>query len=290
MSAVASEPHPRGERIEIAPGRRAHLLRAGPAASERPAIVLESGSFGFSSDWAAVQDRLAAAGLRSLAYDRAGLGFSDPGPEPRDSLAIVRDLEILLDRAAEAGPFIVCGHSMAGLHVRLFAGRNRARVRGVVLVDATTPEAMADPGARQFVSGFTRLSQLAALGAEAGLLRAMGAPFGDAIGLPHPAKAEKRWAFADPGHNRWAAAEVREWPRGADQAAASGPYDPELPIAVVLTGEGAGTAAREAPARLSRRGVVIRVRGANHATLLGTRHAGRIAEAILKVEAAARAG
>ena len=66
--------------------------------------MLEAGSFGFSADWAAVQARLAAEGLRSLAYDRAGLGLSDPGPEPRDSQAIVGDLEALLAALGETGP------------------------------------------------------------------------------------------------------------------------------------------------------------------------------------------
>ena len=43
-----------------------------------------------------------------------------------------------------------------------------------------------------------------------------------------------------------------------------------------------------APADASRHGFVIHVPGANHASLLGERHAGHIVRAILSVEAAAR--
>ncbi|MFI4936711.1 MAG: alpha/beta fold hydrolase [Caulobacterales bacterium] len=302
MSAVASTPHPRGQLVEVEPGRRMHIICAGPHASTRPTVLLEAGAFGFSADWAVVQDQLATEGLRSCAYDRAGLGFSDPGPSPRDGLAIAGDLEKLIAAAGEHGPFILCGHSMAGLHLRLFAGRNPQLVAGVVLVDATTPEAMDQPTARHFVSGFTQLSRLAAWGASAGIQRPLTGPFGDAIGLPNPAKAEKRWAFADAAHNRWAAAEVDEWARDADEALDAGPYDPAWPVAVVLTGVG-GTRtesgeggesgetklSQEAPALASQHGFILRVQGANHATLLGVRYAGRIVEAILKVEEAAMA-
>jgi pimeloyl-ACP methyl ester carboxylesterase len=295
MSAMPSEAAPRGHMVEIGGGRRMRLVREGPPAGARPTVLLEAGSFGFAADWAAVQDELAAAGLPSIAYDRAGLGYSDPGPAPRDSRAISADLAALLNSADEPGPFILCGHSMAGLHVRVFAAENAPRVVGVVLVDATTPEAMDEPVARQFVGGFERLSRLAAWGANVGLQRPLAGAFGDMIGLSAAAKAEKRWAFADAGHNHRAADEVEAWLADAEQGVAAGPYDPAWPVAVVLAGdqaqglEGEPGLFREAPARLSRQGFVVRVAGANHATLLGLAFAGRIAEAILEVEAAASA-
>jgi alpha-beta hydrolase superfamily lysophospholipase len=60
-------------------GRRLRLVRAGER-SDKPVVVLECGAFGCAADWAVVQERLARRGLYSLAYDRAGLGYSDPGP------------------------------------------------------------------------------------------------------------------------------------------------------------------------------------------------------------------
>jgi pimeloyl-ACP methyl ester carboxylesterase len=278
--------------VEVGVGRRLRVVADGAATSGRPLVVLEAGSFGFSADWAAVQAGLSAEGLRSLAYDRAGLGWSQPGPEPRDSQAIVGDLEALLGALGESGPLIVCAHSMAGLHARLFAGRNAARVTALVLVDAVTPETTDHPLAAQMVGHFHSLSKLAAWGAKAGLARPLAGPLGDAIGLPPLAAAEKRHAFAHAEHNRWAAAEVAAWRSSAEQARAAGAYAVELPIAVVLTGDGRQPAARHvvqtAPAAASRHGFVFHVPRANHASLLGERHAGHIVRAILAVETAAK--
>ena len=75
----------RGRFIDIG-GRRLRAVLAGPERG-RPLIVCEHGAFGCAADWAVVQERLAARSLRSLAYDRAGLGHSDPGPAPRDGRA-----------------------------------------------------------------------------------------------------------------------------------------------------------------------------------------------------------
>jgi pimeloyl-ACP methyl ester carboxylesterase len=290
MSAAEQQGVLRGEMAEIGERRLRYVL-AGPDASPRPLAVLEAGSFGFSADWAAVQGKLAAEGLRSIAYDRAGLGVSDPGPMPRDSNAIVADLEDLLAAIDEPGPYVLCGHSMAGMHVRLFADRNAAKVRGIVLVDATTPEAMDHPAAAHLVGQFANLSRLAAWGASVGLQRPLAGALGDAIGLPPVAKEEKRRAFSDPVHNRWAAAEVHAWNADAVEARAASPYDPAWPVAVVLTGDGRQPLARHAlqtaPADASRHGFVIHVPGSNHASLLGERHAGHIVRAILSVEAAA---
>jgi pimeloyl-ACP methyl ester carboxylesterase len=292
MSAAEAMTGPRGRMVEIEAGRRLRVVVAGPEAATRPLVVLEAGSFGFSADWAAAQALLAAEGLRSLAYDRAGLGQSDPGPAPRDSQAIVRDLEALLAALGESGPYIVCGHSMAGLHIRLFADRNAGQVRGVVLVDAVMPEAMDHPVAAHLVDQFNNLSKLAAWGASVGLQRPLAGAFGDAIGLPAAAKAEKREAFGHAGHNRWAAAEVDAWHASAAQARAVA-FDPDWPLAVVLTGDGRAAGARHAlqtaPAAASRHGVVVYAPGANHASLLGERHAGHIVRAVLATLAAAKA-
>ena len=175
----AALPKPRGRMVDLGGGRRLHGVFAGPKHSSCPLVLLESGAFGFSADWSAVQDKLSAKGIRSLAYDRAGLGFSDPGPLPRDGLAIVADLETFLAKTNEAGPFVACGHSMAGLHVRLFAMRNPARIVGLVLVDATTPEAMESAMVSGFVDQFSKISRLAAWGAGAGLFKPFsGTPLG----------------------------------------------------------------------------------------------------------------
>ena len=283
MPAQATAPRPRGRMVEIGCGRTLHAVSAGPASSARPLVLLEAGAFGFSADWAAVQDKLSHRGLRSLAYDRAGLGFSQPGPEPRDGDAIARDLEKLLLHLGEPGPFVLCGHSMAGLHVRLFAAGNAARVVGVVLVDATTPEAMDSRMISGFVQHFGTATRLAAWGAEAGLLAPLsGTGLGDAIGLEGAPGMEKRWAFANPGHNHWASREVQCWADSAREAREAGTFDPRLPVAVILTGTAAERSGfrgvQTAPARASNHGLIDYVAGASHATMLN----GVYADAIIR--------
>ncbi len=290
----AALPKPRGRMVDIGGGRRLHGVFAGPQHTSCPLVVLEAGAFGFSADWAAVQDKLAIKGIRSLAYDRAGLGFSDPGSLPRDGQAIVADLEAFLARTNEVGPFVVCGHSMAGLHVRLFAARNPKRIVGLVLVDATTPEASESAMVSGFVEQFSKVSRLAAWGAGAGLFRPFaGTPLGDAIGLEGAPGTEKRWAFAAPVHNRWASAEVDSWLDSARQARAAGAIDPALPVAVILAGGGGARggvrAMQTAPAEASRSGLIEQVKGSSHATVLNGTYADAVVRGIEHVRRAADA-
>ena len=288
MTAASGAPRPRGEMIDIG-GRRLRLVCEGPG-DAAPVVILESGAFGIAADWAVVQDRLAARGMRSCAYDRAGMGFSDPGPSPRDGIATAEDLEKLLAAAHIPAPYILVGHSMAGLRVRLFAVRHPDRTAGVVLVDATTPEATQSETAQGFIRPFVAISRLAGLGASVGLLR----PFefsGDTIGLPPEAAAEKRWAFGDGRHNRTSAEEVAAWNTTAAQARAAGPFDPTLPVAVVTAGSKptAWKTWEERPARDSHNGYYVNVPGAAHATLLGPKYADEIVKGVLFVRDAAAA-
>jgi pimeloyl-ACP methyl ester carboxylesterase len=271
----------RGQMIDIG-GRRLHLICEGPKGAG-PSVLLEAGAFGFSADWGVVQERLAAQGLHVCAYDRAGLGLSDPGPKPRDGLAVIGDLEALLAAADEAGPFILVGHSMGGLYLRLFANRNPKKVGGLVLVDAATPESTDTPVGRRFVTHFIRAARLASFGARAGLYRPLAPTwFGDKIGLTPAASAEKRRAFASPEHHRWASAEVDQWLATAEEAKATGPLDPKWPVAVVTAGRprfSAGMSpAMAAPALQSAHGLMLSVDGASHTTLLGE----TFADAILR--------
>jgi pimeloyl-ACP methyl ester carboxylesterase len=276
-------------------GRRLRLVCAGPDGAGGPVVVLEAGAFGFSADWAEVQDRLAARGLRSLAYDRAGLGFSDPGPEPRDGIQIARDLERLLAAAEIAAPYVLCGHSMAGLRLRQFAAGHAHDLIGVVLVDAATPEASDHPAAAALIRQFAALSQAATWGVSLALLRLLrGSSLANRIELSGEAEREKRRFFAEPGHIRVAAQEVALWPVAARQAAAT-PFAAELPVAVVTAGAltpkfEVHKTMQALPARTARYGWVEHVAGASHTSLLGPRFADRVVAGVMFVLQAGRPG
>jgi len=279
----------RGEMIDIG-GRRFRVVRQGAnfgnMRNRRPTVVFEAGSFGTAADWAAVQAALHAgeggSEMRTFAYDRAGLGYSDAGPKPRDSRAIAGDLHKLLSAAGEAGPFVLAGHSMAGVHLYAFALRHPEQTAGVVLVDATPPGALLDPHVIRVVKAYERACSLAPLGAQL-FVNAVASPLlGDRIDVPEPAKSEKRRAFSSPIHNYWAAREVHEWLRDGEQARALGELDREIPVAVA-TAPGGGARwkmLQVEPAHRSRSGYAVNVKGAGHASILGPRHAEAVAKAI----------
>jgi pimeloyl-ACP methyl ester carboxylesterase len=286
---AAGAPEPRGAFVDIG-GRRLRIVCEGPK-GPGPTVVLESGAFGFAADWGAVQAGLAAEGVRSCAYDRAGMGYYDPGPAPRDGVAGVEDLEKLLAASGETAPYVLAGHSMAGLRIWLFARRNPDKTAGLVFVDATTPQVSATSSGQAFLKQFGQASHLAAWAASVGLLKPLSF-MGDTIGLPPQAAAEKHWAFANARHNRTSAEEVSQWAQAAEQAAASGPLDPDLPVAVVTAGHSPVNwrNLQASPANLSRHGYVASVEHANHASLLGQKFCGAIVKGIDVVRAAAAEG
>jgi pimeloyl-ACP methyl ester carboxylesterase len=282
-------PAPRGEWVDIG-GRRLRVVKAGPEGG-RPTIVLEHGAFGCASDWAVVQARLAAKGLKSLAYDRAGLGHSDPGPLPRDGRAAVADLAALLARLGETAPVVLVGHSMGGLMVRLFALTHPKQVLGVVLADAVTPEVLASPVGAHAVRAFGRMLRLAIQTARLGLHRPLAIVAGDRIRLDPQASAEKRRIWGSASHARWASAEVDAWPATSDQAKAKD-LPVRLPVAVVTAGaHETATVLKEIqmiPAIASRHGYIEHVPGAGHASLLGLKFADPVVRGVEHVLASAR--
>ena len=100
-----------------------------------PTVVLDAGlATGGSQLWALVEPGIAAF-THVFVYDRAGLGHSDPVPQPRTSQEVVEDLHGLLINAGVPSPYVLVAHSVGGLNARLYAGRYPREVAGLVLVD-----------------------------------------------------------------------------------------------------------------------------------------------------------
>jgi pimeloyl-ACP methyl ester carboxylesterase len=136
--SLAAQVQPPGELVDIG-GYRIHLWCTGPR-SAGPTVVLSSGAGGYALDWGLVQPAIADSS-RVCSYDRANFGFSDPGPDPRTLRQEVFELGLALERSGEGGPFVLVGHSMGGLIVRLFAQVHPVQIVGMVLVEATHEDA-----------------------------------------------------------------------------------------------------------------------------------------------------
>jgi len=126
---------PPGEMVDVG----SHSLHINCVGQGSPTVILESGLATMSADWANVQPQVANT-TRVCSYDRAGTGWSEPGPEPRDPKQIARELHALLANAGIDGPYILVGQSFGGLYVRMYASQYPKEVEGMVLVDASHPD------------------------------------------------------------------------------------------------------------------------------------------------------
>ncbi|MEO6968305.1 MAG: alpha/beta hydrolase [Rhodanobacteraceae bacterium] len=118
--------------VQVEPGRRLNLYCIGKGS---PTVVFDSGLGSDMDVWAFVQP-IIAAHTRACAYDRAGLGFSDPGNLAANSANIADDLHRLLVAASIKPPYILVGHSYGGMNVRLYADKYLPEVAGMVLIDS----------------------------------------------------------------------------------------------------------------------------------------------------------
>ncbi|MFT3749129.1 MAG: alpha/beta hydrolase [Agriterribacter sp.] len=121
-------------------------------------VVFESGAGGTSQDWIKVMALLPKE-IRTVAYDRAGIGKSEKGPMPQTMTQSVFELHELLKTAKIKGPFILVGQSIGGLMVRLYTERYGKQVQGLVLVDPTHESSVL--GSMKY-GGWVRLREKAA--------------------------------------------------------------------------------------------------------------------------------
>jgi pimeloyl-ACP methyl ester carboxylesterase len=125
---------PPGILVDIG-SHKLHVRCAGPA-TKTPTVILEAGGGAYSTVWSKMQAVLDDR-VRSCAYDRAGLGWSGVGPTPQTMRQEVFELHALLQAGKIPGPYILVGHSIGGLLVRLYADRYGSEVSGIVLAAGT---------------------------------------------------------------------------------------------------------------------------------------------------------
>jgi pimeloyl-ACP methyl ester carboxylesterase len=124
---------PTGKRFDVG-GHRLYLFANGERCPGQPLVVLEGGHADWSKCWSDVQPAISQF-ARVVSYDRAGVGWSDPGPAPRTPTQMVYELHELLEVAGEKGPYLLVGHSMGAPLSRLFAQFYPTEISGMVWVD-----------------------------------------------------------------------------------------------------------------------------------------------------------
>lgn len=104
-------------------------------------VILEAGAGGIGLSWELVRPAIAKV-ARVVTYDRAGLGWSEPSPHPRDASTMALELHTMLVNANIAGPYILVGHSLGGPVTRHFAAKYPNEVAGLVMVDSAHEQQM----------------------------------------------------------------------------------------------------------------------------------------------------
>jgi pimeloyl-ACP methyl ester carboxylesterase len=150
--------HP-GRLVAAGDGAQLNLYCLGHGA---PAVVFDSGFEDWAPAWAVVQPRIAQF-TRACSYDRAGAGFSKPGPLPRTNVRIAGELHTALRNAGVRGPYILVGSAFGSYNVRAFTDLYMDDVAGLVLVDGDAtdlePKTLQDEDHRGFARGVKGLRE-----------------------------------------------------------------------------------------------------------------------------------
>jgi pimeloyl-ACP methyl ester carboxylesterase len=126
---------PPGALITVA-GHKLHLFCEGAGA---PTVILDAG-LGGSSLYLRTIQRALKDSVRTCAYDRAGLGWSESGSGQLDVASSANELRELLRASKTPLPAVLVGHSLGANIAEYYAATFGADLAGAVLIDPGTTE------------------------------------------------------------------------------------------------------------------------------------------------------
>ena len=130
------EDEPPGTLVDIGT-HRLHLVCVGEGS---PTVILNSSVAGIYRQWAGVI-ALVAPVTRICAFDRSGLGWSEPGPVmPPTSASVMQDLERLLAASGEPPPFLHVGFSLGAILSFQYVEAHLEDTAGFVSIEGFSPE------------------------------------------------------------------------------------------------------------------------------------------------------
>jgi pimeloyl-ACP methyl ester carboxylesterase len=214
---------PPGQLVDVG-GYRLHINCTGTGS---PTVVIVAGAGDWSTTWGRVQPEVAKT-TRVCTYDRAGLGWSEASPLPSDTARFAKELHTLLQNANVPGPYVMVGHSLGGMIVRVFAHDYASEVSGVVLIDSMNPKQVSQPLSNSLAQRFSFQALLGRLGIARLLVKL------PSIAPSMPAGEEAYYPlYIRPGSLQASAKEYQALPDSATEAAAVKTFG-DLPL-IVLT-------------------------------------------------------
>lgn len=188
-----------GEMVDVG-GYSLHLNCTGEGGG--PTVVMDSGLGGTVLDWQLVQPEVAKF-ARVCTYDRGGMGWSEPGAQPRTSQQIVEELHALLGNAGVQGPYVLVGHSFGGTNMQVYASEYPDEVAGMVLVDS----ALEDEEVVTLTKSLQPSPVLLKILATIGVTRLSYTLGGETLGLTSPDLLDEQAAISSHRKNDFAAAD-----------------------------------------------------------------------------------
>jgi len=116
-------------------GRKIHFKKQGKGSST---IVFESGLGGDYLHWQEIQNKL-STNYTTISYDKAGILWSDPTKKV-NLKRYSNDLFQLLEKTNCPKPYILVGHSFAGITLRSFIKEHSNNIDGIVFIDVSHPQ------------------------------------------------------------------------------------------------------------------------------------------------------
>ncbi|HUL13341.1 MAG TPA: alpha/beta hydrolase [Methylococcaceae bacterium] len=273
---------PPGKLVEI-DGRRMHIHSVGAGSLT---VILEAGLGAISSGWGWIQPEIGKF-TRVVSYDRTGLGWSDTDTASPTGQRIAWRLHKLLQTSGIMGPYVLVGHSMGGLLVRIFANQYPDEVVGMVLVDASHPDQHEryPEIQRHMQSGFQLMNKIPLL-TRFGWVRLTELFRSQAEGLPAKQRSESGAFLSSHRHLAATLKETLAWKTLCSEVRYARGLG-NKPLAVVSAGKDVlpgGAELQAELAALATTGTHRVVEGATHLTLLTHRdHAMSVVETIRQV-------
>jgi pimeloyl-ACP methyl ester carboxylesterase len=213
-----------------------HGLHARVFGEGERVVVFEADEGMWSTHWGRLPEELGKVAT-AVVYDRAGLGWSEPGPPPRDVETLARELHHLLQQVVPGRPVILVAHGAGAGVARTYAHRYPFETSALVLVDPMH-EDFADLLRREQVAAVApsrSMMRLTGLLARFGLLRLMSARQSpnEHLPLPAPLRATLDAQELDPAVRRAAASEM-ECEEDNHRYLARLQSAPELPVRTLV--------------------------------------------------------